>query len=229
MSDGSLARRYARALVGLGQDAGLTDKFGADLGSFLDLINQEDGLLGSVLGNPGITTLERRAVLIRVLDGLSLHRVVKNFLKLLVDKNRFEHLADIYRAYGDMADDLAALLCHDGSPAHPRHIGSSAGHARRHYRQACHPRTARGPRYHGRHGRPLGRHRLRRQRACAPLVDARRHAASRGPGLRPLSGPLGPRPSLLPFHSPVIRSQERSDVPPRGRDQSDPQGSNQEL
>lgn len=110
MSDGSLARRYARALVGLGQDAGLTDQFGADLGSFVELISQDDGLLGSVLGNPGITTLERRAVLNQVLDRMSLQGVVKNFLRLLVDKNRFEHLADIYGAYGDMADDLAGRV-----------------------------------------------------------------------------------------------------------------------
>lgn len=107
MSDGSLARRYARALVGLGQEAGLTDQLGAELGRFVQLVAQDDGLLGSVLGNPGLTTLERRAVLDQVLERMALHAYVANFLKVLVDKNRFVHLAEIHRAYQEMADELA--------------------------------------------------------------------------------------------------------------------------
>ena len=110
MSDGSLARRYARALVELGQEEGLTDLLGTQLGSFVELVAQEDALLGSVLGNPGLTTLERRAVLDKVLERMALNAHVANFLKLLVDKNRFEFLADIHRAYQEMADDLAGRV-----------------------------------------------------------------------------------------------------------------------
>lgn len=110
MSDGSLARRYARALVELGQEIGQTDPLGSQLGRFVQLVEQEDGLLGSVLGNPGLTTLERRAVLDQVLERMALHAHVANFLKLLVDKNRFEHLADIHRSYQEMADDLASRV-----------------------------------------------------------------------------------------------------------------------
>lgn len=107
MSDGSLARRYARALVALGADSALTDRLGQQLDAFTGVVQQDDGLLGSVLGNPGLTTLERRAVLDKVLERMALHAFVANFLRLLVDKNRFEHLPAINIAYREMADEQA--------------------------------------------------------------------------------------------------------------------------
>lgn len=107
MSDGSLARRYARALVELGQESGLTDRLGEQLGSLVAVVHQDGGLLFSVLGNPGLSTHERRAVLDQVLERMSLHPYVANFMRLLIDKNRFENLADIHQAYLGMADDLA--------------------------------------------------------------------------------------------------------------------------
>lgn len=107
MADGSLARRYARAMISLAQEIGHTDLFAMQLESFLTVVQQDGGLLGSVLGNPGLTTIERRAILDRVLERMSLHPHVASFLKLLVDKNRFGHLDEILPAYLDMADDLS--------------------------------------------------------------------------------------------------------------------------
>ncbi len=119
MADGSLARRYARALASLGQDAGLTDVFVEQLDAFLGVIQSEGGLLDSVLANPGLTTVERRAVLDQVLQRLALHDHVRSFLKLLVDKNRFAHLAEIHLALREMADEQANRVRAEVTSARP--------------------------------------------------------------------------------------------------------------
>ncbi len=110
MADGSLARRYARALVELGQEAGKVDPLAADLVVFSSLLDEGDGLLRSVLGNPGLTTVERRAVLDKVLERMRIDPLVANTLRLVVDNSRFEHLDEIIRAYTQMADEVAGRV-----------------------------------------------------------------------------------------------------------------------
>lgn len=107
MADGSLARRYARALVELAKEVDATDAFGNELAGFVGVLDVGDGELRSVLTNPGLTTIERRGVLDRVLEKLTLHAYVANFLRVLVDKNRFGAIDDILRSYQEMADALA--------------------------------------------------------------------------------------------------------------------------
>ena len=107
MAEGSLARRYAQALVELGREAHMVDRLEADLSAFIDVLGQGDGLLSGAMNNPGLTADERRGILDRILALMSLHPYVQNFLRLLVDKNRFAVLDDIRRAYTELADDLA--------------------------------------------------------------------------------------------------------------------------
>lgn len=107
MADGSLARRYARALLEVARDEGRVDTIAQHLDGFVEVLDQGDGQLRRVLVNPGLTTLERRSVLDAVLDRLDLDAYVTNFLKILVDKSRFENLDDIILAYRQMADAAA--------------------------------------------------------------------------------------------------------------------------
>ncbi len=110
MADGSLARRYARALVELGQEAGKVDRFAADLSTFSAVLEEGEGLLRSVLANPGLTTVERRGVLDKVLEKLSLDPMTGNLLKIVVDNSRFDHIDEIARAYQEMADEAAGRV-----------------------------------------------------------------------------------------------------------------------
>ena len=107
MASGSIARRYARALIALGQEAGSTDAYGADLDRFVAVLDTGDGQLRGALTNPGLSTFERKVVLDRVLEKVSLAKDVGNFLRLLVDKNRLGEFDGIVRFYGEMADELA--------------------------------------------------------------------------------------------------------------------------
>ena len=104
MADGSLARRYAKALVELGKEDSDVDRFASDLREMAQILRQ--GQLADVLGNPGITQSERKAVLTKVLGRTDFHVHVKSFLSLLVDKNRFSLFTDIVREYEAIADEL---------------------------------------------------------------------------------------------------------------------------
>lgn len=107
MADGSLARRYARALIEVGREEGRIDRLAQDIDTFVQTLDLGDAMLRRVLVNPGLTTLERRGVLDAVLARITLDPYVANFLKILVDKNRFEHLDEIALAYRQMADEAA--------------------------------------------------------------------------------------------------------------------------
>ena len=105
MADGSLARRYARALEALGEEGDCIDRVQNDLATFEQVLGLGDGVLRGALENPGLTTVERREVLDQVLSRLDLHPHVANFLRLLVDKHRFEVLSQIHREFLVMADE----------------------------------------------------------------------------------------------------------------------------
>jgi len=110
MVSGSLARRYARALISLGQDTGTVERLVADLDTFNTVLDTGDGQLRAVLSNPSLTIVERKSVLDAVLDKLSLDTNAANFLRLLVDKNRFAAFVGIRRATHDMADEIAGRV-----------------------------------------------------------------------------------------------------------------------
>ena len=102
MVAGSLARRYARALLDIGRERGNVDALGADLVRFLEV-----GRLGSLLdtlANPVYTQVERRRVLDAVLVKVTVDPVAANFLRLVLDKNRMAAFPEIVRAYGELAD-----------------------------------------------------------------------------------------------------------------------------
>ena len=110
MANGSLARRYAKALVALGQESGTVAEFAGDLDTFSEVLDLGDGELRQALSNPGLTTTERAAVIGAVLGKVKLHTTVANFLRLLVDKNRFGVFDDIRRSTHEMADELAGRV-----------------------------------------------------------------------------------------------------------------------
>ncbi|MFZ5482325.1 MAG: ATP synthase F1 subunit delta [Myxococcota bacterium] len=102
MTEGSIARRYAKALLEIAREENQVDKIGEDLVRFARLV--ETTPLGGVVANPSFTREERRAVLERVIPGSALHPRTVTFLKLLLDKDRFGAVADIAREYRALAD-----------------------------------------------------------------------------------------------------------------------------
>ena len=110
MVEGSIARRYARALLELGRDDGQIDRLGADLERFAGFLASGPAEVTNVMSNPVFTNAERRAVLDRLLPAIALHPNVVSFLRLLLDKDRFGALADIVREYRALADTEAGRV-----------------------------------------------------------------------------------------------------------------------
>ncbi len=107
MTEGSVSRRYAKALLEIAQESHAVDRFGNDLEKFWRVASLEGNLLGNALSNPVFTLPERKLVLERVLPGLGLDSTVANFLRLLLDKRRMDGLEGIVREYRAFADTEA--------------------------------------------------------------------------------------------------------------------------
>jgi F-type H+-transporting ATPase subunit delta len=101
--DAGVARRYARALLALGIEEGRHEELGAELQSVLALIAQNKEA-GWILTNPGYSAELRRTAVDAVTSAIKASKVLGNFLRLLVDRQRFADLPAIARAYGALLD-----------------------------------------------------------------------------------------------------------------------------
>ncbi|MCB9701459.1 MAG: ATP synthase F1 subunit delta [Myxococcales bacterium] len=113
MIPGSLARRYARALMLLAETAMQRETFGRGLSDFTNAIKVEDGsgsTLGGVLDSQRYPLSERRAVLTSVCRRLGVDATVLSFLTYVLERGRISGVAQIARFYGEMADELAGRV-----------------------------------------------------------------------------------------------------------------------
>jgi F-type H+-transporting ATPase subunit delta len=100
---GSVARRYARALFGIGVDAGKFEALGDELGELATLWNESDELR-QTLENPVFQPSEKRKVLESILPRVAPTAEVQRFVLLLLDRRRIVLLPAIARAYRDLTD-----------------------------------------------------------------------------------------------------------------------------
>lgn len=109
MIDSSVARRYARALLALGLEEDRSEKFGDEL----DSVNQaldENRTAAAFLKNPGFTSEQRHAAAAAVTKALKLSATVGSFLHLLVDRQRIADLAQIARVFRGLVDAHAGRV-----------------------------------------------------------------------------------------------------------------------
>jgi F-type H+-transporting ATPase subunit delta len=109
MITGSLARRYARALMSIGVDDGSYEKLGREVRDLAGAMEQSPELSG-VLGNPAFPRAERERVLLSVLRRLGAGTVVQNFTRLLLDRERLARLPDVARELDAMIDARAGRV-----------------------------------------------------------------------------------------------------------------------
>jgi F-type H+-transporting ATPase subunit delta len=101
-----LARRYAKALMNIGEKDGNYEVYGEELNAFTSLVRREEGL-SAVLNNPTFTIPQRQAVIEEIGKRLSLSPITINVLRLLVDKNRMRYLPDVTALYRELVDEAA--------------------------------------------------------------------------------------------------------------------------
>lgn len=103
MISGSIGRRYAKALFSLAVDQDRVEPWSASLRALKASI-EGSAELRDVLRNPAYTKEQRRAVALKLAEGLGLEAEPANLLCLLADRNRFDHLDAIADHFGELAD-----------------------------------------------------------------------------------------------------------------------------
>lgn len=106
---GSIGRRYARALIGAARDAGALAEVDRDLQGLAALVKESPELVGT-LHNAAFPAPERKAALAAIAERLGAHAATRSFLALLVDKDRFDALPGVLRAYESLSDAAAGRV-----------------------------------------------------------------------------------------------------------------------
>jgi len=96
MPAGSLARRYAKAVLQLGTQQGNLDRVGGDLRAIAKAF-KDSHELATVLSNPAIRRADRKRVIDAVLERLIVQPSTKNLVYLLLDGERLDALPAISR------------------------------------------------------------------------------------------------------------------------------------
>jgi F-type H+-transporting ATPase subunit delta len=118
MITGSLARRYAKALLSLGVQQQTYDALGRELDRAADTF-VASGELRVALENPVFPLEKRRLILDELTRRLALSKVVRNFVMLLLDKGRIGALPDIARAHRALVDEHAGRIRASVTSARP--------------------------------------------------------------------------------------------------------------
>jgi F-type H+-transporting ATPase subunit delta len=109
MKNLAVSRRYAKALILIGQEDGQAELYNEELEAVVSLFDSQEGF-EAALTNPLFNKNDRKKVLEAVLKAAGLSTVMNSFLILLFDKGRIKFLRDIAAYYRDMADELKGIV-----------------------------------------------------------------------------------------------------------------------
>lgn len=109
MINNAIARRYAKALVQLGSENNLIDRFSQEL-TVVDRLFADSDELKAVFGNPAFTAEQKKQIMRDLIARMNCSELVANFLLLLVDKHRIGCLTQIIEAYGQLADEYSGVI-----------------------------------------------------------------------------------------------------------------------
>jgi len=105
----TLARRYAKALVQIGTEGGLIDRFRDEL-TAIGRVFSANADLKAVFSNPAFTAEQKKEIMKDIIAKVQCSELVGNFLLLLVDKNRVAFLDQIVHTYETLADEQSGII-----------------------------------------------------------------------------------------------------------------------
>jgi F-type H+-transporting ATPase subunit delta len=118
MVTGSLARRYARAVLEIGTANGNLDKIGADLQSLAKAMHDSAELV-TALTNPAIRRGDRRRVIDGLLQRIGADQLTKNLVYLLLDGERLSSVEAISREVNAMIEAKSGRMAAEVTSAQP--------------------------------------------------------------------------------------------------------------
>jgi F-type H+-transporting ATPase subunit delta len=122
MVTGSLARRYARAVLQIGTANGNLDKIGGDLRSLAKAM-RESAELVTALTNPAIRRADRRRVIDGLLQAIGAELHSKNLVYLLLDGERLSSVEAISREVDAMIEARSGRMSAELTSARPLDAG----------------------------------------------------------------------------------------------------------
>lgn len=108
MRSPTVADRYARAFLEIGIERANFEQLGRELERIRGLFLAPD--LEELFQNPKFTTQLRRQVMTQLLQQLKVSPVCRNFVSLLVDRNRILLFPEIVTRYHELADEHAGRV-----------------------------------------------------------------------------------------------------------------------
>ena len=118
MTGSKISKRYAKALLSLGQEDGNYAEYGENLKEFAGLC-ADNPEFRKVIGNPVFSVDDRKKVLNAVLEKSAFSEYVKNLLRLLLDKNRIGGIEDVPDNYTRLTDEISNIIRADIITARP--------------------------------------------------------------------------------------------------------------
>jgi F-type H+-transporting ATPase subunit delta len=103
-----ISRRYAKALLSLGQEDGHYEDYGQNLNEFERFCSANLEFF-QVVCNQLFPVENRKKILEIVLERSLFSEVVKNYLRLLLDKNRLAAIGEITEYYTRLTDEISNI------------------------------------------------------------------------------------------------------------------------
>lgn len=107
--NGSLPRRYARALIEIGREENLIDRFHEEIASLAGIFRAAPETF-EILKNDLFSHTERLSAIGEIADKAGVHPLLKSFLLLLLKKDRFFLFPDIFFEYERYRDEIKGIL-----------------------------------------------------------------------------------------------------------------------
>jgi F-type H+-transporting ATPase subunit delta len=106
-----IAKRYARALFAIGQEAGDAElkAYGDELASLADVLRGAPQLL-KIFNNPIVKTEDKKGVAQKILSRISAGKTVSNFCMFLADKGRLGAVLEIQQYFASLLDLKEGIL-----------------------------------------------------------------------------------------------------------------------
>jgi F-type H+-transporting ATPase subunit delta len=116
--DTTLAKRYAKALVEIGQANNALDKYGQNLADLCQLV-QVSHDFREVLLNPVFTKDDKKRISGEILKKIDTDTMVVNFVNVLIDRKRIDQLEGIEKAFREEVDEIRGIKRGEVTSADP--------------------------------------------------------------------------------------------------------------